>query len=133
MKTTHKINIRYLIILIAVAMLACVVSLEGVYSQDTAEKPKKEDLAPDIYGRYDPFAPIGMDYNGSSANKMLGLTLEGVITGSTKPLAIINNTIVKETDIIEGKKIKKIQTDRITIEDENGKEHELKLFKEEDK
>jgi len=88
----------------------------------------ERNLPADTYGKSDPFAPIGLRTVTAVGRKTAELRLEGIITDPIQPLAIIGDSIVKVGDTIGDKKVIKINTDSVTLEDAHGEEHILRLF-----
>ncbi len=89
---------------------------------------RKQELPANIYGRNDPFAPIGSKSDISTRSERGELILEGIMTGSGRPLAMINGRIVREGESIEKKRIIKIDTDSVILEDEHGLRDVLRIF-----
>lgn len=96
------------------------VSAEGKKPEALPQRP----LPPDIYGRQDPFASIEGRVVKQEARERL--ELEGIIWDKSQPLAIINDIIVGDGGMIDGKKVLRIEKDRVFLE-ENGKQFELRL------
>jgi hypothetical protein len=141
--------------LITIAILVIVLTLGGCTGQESSKSvieqprpqaPLKKDesafltgigvgdaeversLPDDIYGREDPFAPVDLELSVSSKRKSGELKLDGLISGTGQPLAMVNDRIVKEGDIIEDKKVVKIGVDSIILQDREGQEYILRLF-----
>lgn len=89
------------------------------------KKPIEIEAMLDEVGREDPFLPASEKYI-PVAPAHTGQNLTGIIWDAKKPLAIINNMIVGEGEIIGNKKIIKIEKESVLIS-ENGKEYILRL------
>lgn len=74
-----------------------------------------------LKGRH-PFSP----YAPETEVEALKLILQGVVFSGGMPAAIINDTIVKVGDMIEGAEVVKIVNKRVTLI-KDGKEYELEL------
>ena len=76
-------------------------------------------------GREDPFLPP--QEQEVFADQSSGLQLMGITYGGSRPMAIINDTMVYEGDLIEDKKVVKINETSVVIEDE-GVQYILELY-----
>jgi len=95
--------------------------------QDIVQKVKKnkpreiESLLQGV-GREDPFSPAKKQINLAPEQ----LNLVGILWDADKPLAVINDTVVAQGDMIRDKKVVKIEKEAVILE-ENGKEIKLRL------
>ena len=92
-------------------------------------RPYQEKSLPnDIYGRDDPFAPFVVKPDAKLDKEKSGLILEGIIIDAQQSLAMINDRIVKQGDMIDNKEVVEIDDQSVTLKDEYGLEYVLKLF-----
>jgi len=95
--------------------------------QDIVQKVKKnkpreiESLLQGV-GREDPFSPAKKQINLAPEQ----LNLVGILWDADKPLAVINDTVVAQGDMIRDKKVVKIEKETVILEEE-GKEIKLRL------
>ncbi len=80
------------------------------------------------WGKRDPFyrKVEKIIVEGKPPEETLGFVLTGVQWINGKPIAVINNIIHREGDVVDGKKITKIEKDYIVLRDEN-KEYILRI------
>ena len=85
----------------------------------------QRSLSSDIYGRQDPFAPLAgrADKHPVTRGK---LELKGILWDESQPLAVINEVVVREGEIVDGRKILRIEKTKVILE-EDGKEFILWL------
>ncbi|MBI2870807.1 MAG: hypothetical protein HYY14_03765 [Candidatus Omnitrophica bacterium] len=89
--------------------------------------PPPREITPEIeavlarVGRVDPFRVPSADE--ASPIKVIspgGLVLEGIILDGEERLAIVNNRIVAEGEIVAGRKILKIEDEKIRVDDKGS-------------
>lgn len=91
----------------------------------TKEKPVEIQAMLHEVGREDPFSPASENYIPEIRAE---LNLVGIIWDAEKPLAVINDTIVSQGDVIENKKVIKITNEGVVLS-EDGREYTLRLGK----
>ena len=90
------------------------------------KKPAEIEALLQKVGRKDPFLPPSGKYIPPESSHA-ELNLAGIIWDAEKPLAIINDTIVGEGDMIGDKKVIKIEKESVIVVQEDGKKYILKL------
>ncbi|MCP4650845.1 MAG: hypothetical protein GY853_12315 [PVC group bacterium] len=89
-----------------------------------------QDMLPaNIYGREDPFAQVVLRDPGIDGDISGGLRLGGLIVGGGQPLAMINDKVVAVGEVVDGKKVVKIEKESVVLEDEAGGTQVLKFIR----
>lgn len=76
-----------------------------------------------IYGREDPFAPLGTE----AAPTEKAISLNGIMWSEENPLAIINNIIVKVGDKIDNNEVIEIKKEEVILE-KDGQRYILRII-----
>ena len=121
-------NFKLLLITMVAVILICRSAIaqdkELSLQQKRQQAIMQRSLPSDIYGRKDPFAPI----TGREGRRSMrdGIELEGIMWDASQPLAVINGVILHEGETIRGKKILRIERDRVIL-GEDGDQFILRL------
>jgi len=107
-------------------------AVESIVRQKASEKERDVARFNVLINRLDQRNPFAKDHAGIYKLKMASgtLNLGGILYDGQRPMAIINNQIVREGDIIDKKEVVKITSEEVVLKDiEEERTYKLEVIK----